>query len=160
MLYNLEKIYKYIEIIKESGIPVEHLTSIDVDGSFKIKEPQCSDEYQKYTGKVINNGVLAIYEQGSCYPSDFDCYTTTCLLNLEAHNIDGYNFKASTYATSLGSYSSIEKNTLKIASLYEHYKIITKALDSGLDDDYIKEEYGLESFKSEKSINKQKVIKK
>lgn len=154
---NLEKINNNIEIIKESGIPVEHLTSIDIDGNFEIKEPQYSDEYKKYTGKVINNGVLAIYEKGSCYPSDYDCYTTTCLLNLEAHNIDGYNFEASTYATSNGSSKSIEKNTLKIASLYAHYKIIIKALDSGVDDDYIKEEFGLKSFKSDKNIIKQKV---
>lgn len=151
MISNLEIINKHIALIKESGIPVEHLTSIDTKGNFTVKEPQCSEDYSKYVGKVMYGGVLSIFEKVTSYPCDYGCYTTTSLMSLKAYNINGYDFEANAYTTSDSIVNTIEHNATKITTLYSHYKAITDALDNGVTDDFIKDEFGLTSFKSSKN---------
>ena len=155
---NLELFNIYIEKIKESGIPVEYLTSLDIKGNFIIEVPQTSEDTCKYTGKVISNGVIAICESENWWHSDMDCYDGTHIDSLIVHNIKGYDFKAKikTTTSSLNYKEKLEQNKAKIVNLFENYNLIINELDSGIDDDYLKEKFNLDFFESCDEYSKQK----
>lgn len=146
---SLDKIKDYIEIIKDNSLPVDYITSIDVDGNFEIKEPKYND-YCYYLGKVIDNGVLVKESFGSNYPDDND----VCKRALTAHNISGYNFRAIVSFYYNGNSNEIvnnfydRNNKVKIDSMYDNYELIVKSLDNNIEDDYIKKVFGLNFFNS------------
>ncbi len=160
---SLERIKNYIKIIKESGIPVKHLTSIDISGKFTVEMPQSSNDYSVYKGKIIRDGLLAINESGFSYPSDIGVNTDTKNQTLIAYNINEYSFKASVdhmysrhdiWGIKDIDSRRINANDTIIESLYSHYYIIVKALNNGADDDFIKTEFGLDSFESTSAHSK------
>ena len=147
---NLELINQYIDIIKNSNLPVEDLTSININGEFSIELPQSSDDYYNYVGKVIGNGVIAIRNIKCSYPHDMDIFDTTIHHDLIAYNIEGYNFTACTEKKFWleDSINNEKANVLKIQSLYLNYNDIIEALKNGLTDEFIKEEFRLNFFNS------------
>ena len=163
MLSNLEKIKKNIKILEENGLEINDLTSIDIEGNFTIKPVQTSDVYSAYYGKIMDEGVLYYFTYGSSFPSDMQVYTTSVGWNLVASNIKGYDFVASTFhkysdhstfGVAKKDSTKVESNEAKIKSLYAHYKTIIEALENGADDEFVKEQFGLDSFES-KELSKQ-----
>lgn len=163
---SLKKINDNIKKIKESGLPVDYLTSINVQGCFIIKEPQNSEDYCNYVGKIIGNGILATMSRGSSYPSDHNTSTEYREEALIVYNIAGFSFKASTsceYYQDVNSIDNINSShtycKLKIDTLYNNYKVVTTALENHIEDGYIKDVFGLDSFESSKVNTKQKIKK-
>ena len=138
----IEWINNYINIIDEAGLPVDYLTSINVNGEFSID----GLAGEKYTGVIIDEGLVAIGHSERCGLDGWD--DVIVKTELIVRNIDGYNFLAFTSAetTDENFDKKLKANELKIKSLYSHYDVITEALNNKVPFDFIQDEFKLDYF--------------
>ena len=155
----LNRIYDNIEIIKESGIPVEDLKSIDDEGHFYVDEIICSSAFRNYKGKIVDNGLVAICNSGDSIPTDYDVLTEDRSVGIIAYNINGYNFKGWTSCSfdrckhfdyNPDTNERLVERRKMITDIYDNYERIVDYLDSNFTDESIKEAMGLDSFSSKK----------
>ncbi len=153
---NISWFNKYIEIVEKSGLPVDNLESINRNGEFTIEECFGCDDLSKYTGKIVNNGLIAMEYSERGYLWDMDSYDVNYFNSLIVYNVEGYSFSACTRNNNFEENFNkrLNGNELKIKTLYLHYKDIIEALKNGASDEFIKEAFKLDSFNSKLANSK------
>ena len=150
----------YLEIIEKCELPVDDITSINKNGEFTIEICTWNDNFSSYTGKVINDGLVAIKHSEDSYSCGMEEYDKYILNILIVRNIDGYSFTAINQdnKTEKNYDQKVKSNELKIKSLYSHYDVIIEALKNGTSDKIIKEEFKMNYFESSSTNSKTKQL--
>ena len=96
---------------------IDYLTEINKDGTFKGAQPQNSDDYYRFNGKIIDN-VMVIYSINYCtWPSDVYCWSVN---QLEKVRVISQNGEISISQ----SLTEVDLNSRKniILELYSNYE--------------------------------------
>jgi len=146
----LELIKKNIAIIEQMGINTSYLNYVDARGNFKGEMPQMSEEYYRYEGKIMGDGALYIVSKSvDAGGMDEGYLPIECHETLVGYNLEGQNFEAG-YKYIINAYSNNKEKEQeyenRINNLASNYKAIIKALNSNVDEEYLKQELGVDIF--------------